>query len=359
MRWYSSEGKRYSKSFKERKEAIRHARSIQERVDKGKCDRPTRIALEEFIEEHGRVMVGQVAHTTLKDHLRVLKLFAQHVGGKTLLQRISPRDAESFVSSRLASGLAIGSVNKDIRTLKGIFNFAIEPRGYLAEDANPFASIRQRKTTAEPPEYVSPEEFGKCFQVANNLWWRVFMMLAYTSAGRRDELLNLTWSDIDFEQQNVGFLPKKASDLVLAWQPKDRESRVVPIPPEAIQLLADLQVESDENNPYVFITTLRWKHILKRRKEGTWQPDFELINNLTRSMNVICRRANVKLFTPHDLRRSCITNWAKKLPIQTVQYLAGHSSMTTTRKYYLSVQRNDLDAAREIQSELVTKLTNF
>jgi hypothetical protein len=33
---------------------------------------------------------------------------------------------------------------------------------------------------------------------------------------------------------------------------------------------------------------------------------------------VICRRANVKYFTPHDLRRSRITNWAKRLPIQTV-----------------------------------------
>ena len=40
VRWYSSEGKRYSKSFKERKEAIRHAKSIQEKVDKGKGDKP-------------------------------------------------------------------------------------------------------------------------------------------------------------------------------------------------------------------------------------------------------------------------------------------------------------------------------
>ena len=71
------------------------------------------------------------------------------------------------------------------------------------------------------------------------------------------------------------------------------------------------------------------------------------------------RKAEVEFFTPHDLRRSCITNWAKKLPIQVVQHLAGHSNMTTTRKYYLSVQKSDLKVAREIQSKLMTKLTNF
>lgn len=359
VRWYGSEGKRYSKSFKDRKEAIKYARKIQEKADKGKGDKPRRITLADFTKEHSKVMRGQVAHTTLKDHLRALRLLSEHIGQETMLQQVSPRDAESFVASRLAEGLAVGSVNKDIRTLKGIFNLAIEPRGYLAEDTNPFAKIRQRKATAKPPRYVSPENFSKSFEATKNLWWKTFLTLAYTSAGRRDELLNLTWSDIDFEKQNVGFFPKKASESILAWQPKDRESRVIPIPPESIRLLANLQAEGDEGNPYVFISTRRWKHILRRRSEGTWQADYEIVNNLTRSIEVICRHAHVEYFTPHDLRRSCITNWARSLPIQTLQYLAGHSDIGTTRKYYLSVQKSDMTTARDIQSELLAKLTNF
>jgi len=57
--------------------------------------------------------------------------------------------------------------------------------------------------------------------------------------------------------------------------------------------------------------------------------------------------------------RSCITNWAKRLPIQTVQFLAGHSNIATTRKYYLSVQSSDMETARDIQSKVMTSLTNF
>ena len=359
VRWYGSEGKRYSKSFKNRKEAYEYTKKVQEKVDKGRADKPQEITIGKFIKEHKKVMIGQVAHTTLKGHLRALSLFAEHIGPQTQLKRISPREAESFVASRLAGGLSVGSVNKDIRTLKGIFNLAIEPRGYLAEGTNPFAKIRERTVAAKPPKYVSTEEFNKVFKASKSLWWKAFLTLAYTSAGRRDELLNLTWSDIDFENQSVGFFPKQASESILAWEPKDHESRVVPVPPQTVQFLANLQGESDEGSPYVFIKTNRLKHILNRRSQGTWQLDYELVNNLTRSLEVICRKAEVEFFTPHDLRRSCITNWAKKLPIQVVQHLAGHSNMTTTRKYYLSVQKSDLKVAREIQSKLMAKLTNF
>jgi len=359
VRWYSSEGKRYSKSFKNRKEAYEYAKRIQEKVDKGRADKPRKITIEKFIKEHRKVMTGQVAHSTLKDHLRALRFFAEHIGRQTQLRRISPRQAESFVASRLANGLSVGSVNKDIRTLRGIFNLAIDPRGYLAEGTNPFAKIKERRIAARPPEYVPAKDFDKVYKTCRDLWWKTFLTLAYTSGGRKDELLNLTWKDVNFDSQNVSFEPKQATDSLLKWEPKDHESRVIPIPPETVQLLANLQAESDEGNPYVFIKTKRLKHILRRRAQGTWQPDYELVNNLCRCLEVICRRAEVKFFTPHDLRRTCITNWAKKLPIQTVQHLAGHSNMMTTRKYYLSVQNSDLEAARKLQSKLMTQLTNF
>ena len=359
VRWYDSEGKRLSKSFKDRKEAYDYARKLQEKVNIGKADKCSKITLRDFALEHKKLMAGQVAHSTLKDQMRALDFFKEHIGDNILLEKITPRHAESFVSYRLNDGLAPATVNKDIRTLKSIFNLAIEPRGYLAEGTNPFEKIKQRKLAEKPPKYVSLEEFVAIFEAANNIWWRTFFSLAYTTAGRRDELLNLTWSDIDFENRTVSFSPKEASTKILFWEPKDHEARIIPVSDEVILLLAKLQTESDEGNPYVFIKTKRLDHILFRREMGTWDSDFEIVNNLLRSIEVVCKRAGVEYFTPHDLRRSCITNWAKKLPIQTVQKLAGHSNMETTRKYYLSVQESDLDLARKIQSKVMAKLTNF
>ena len=124
-------------------------------------------------------------------------------------------------------------------------------------------------------------------------------------------------------------------------------------------MLVNLQLDTEEASHYVFISKARFLHILNRRSQGNWEPDSEIINNLIRDLKVMCRHAGANPFTLHDLRRSCITNWSKKLPIQTVQQLAGHSSIETTRKYYLSVQQSDLNMARRVQSKVMTSLTNF
>ena len=124
-------------------------------------------------------------------------------------------------------------------------------------------------------------------------------------------------------------------------------------------MLVNLQFETEEESPYVFISKARLCHILDRRSKGDWEPDSEIVNNLVRDLKVMCRHTTVNPFTLHDLRRSCITNWSKMLPIQTVQHLAGHSSIETTRKYYLSVQQSDLNTARQLQSKLMTSVTNF
>jgi len=57
----------------------------------------------------------------------------------------------------------------------------------------------------------------------------------------------------------------------------------------------------------------------------------------------------------HDLRRSAITNWAQKLPIQVVRQLAGHSDISTTRKYYLAVRSKDLVSAKKLLNSILTQ----
>ena len=334
-------------------------RNYKEKCTRAKEICPKKITSAQFTDEHSRVMVGRIAYTTLKHQVRMLHMLAKHVGSGRVLGQISPRDAESFVASWVRLGRAVATVNKDLRTLKGVFNLAIEPRGYLEEGCNPFANIRPRRFAPKPPYYVPIEDFEGVFFGASKLWRKALLALAYTSGGRRDELLNLTWSDIDFETQTISFVPKQASEVILAWEPKDHQIREVPIPSETLQLLVNLQLDTEEASPYVFISKAWLLHMLNRRSQGNWEPDSEIIINLIRDLKVMYRHAGANPYTLHDLRRSCITNWSRKLPIQTVQQLAGHSSIETTRKYYLSVQQSDLNMARLVQSKVMTSLTNF
>jgi len=181
VRWYGT-NKRYGKVFKTRKEAERYASDLQERVNLGRPDRPKKITLADFKDEHERIMHRQVAYGTLQDQMRALKLFEKLIGGSKVLYKIRPRDAEAFIAYRLHSGLSPSTVNKDIRTLRRIFNLSIEPRGYVAEGQNPFVRLKQRKKTRKPIRYVTLEEFSTMMQTTKELWWKTLISVAYVAA---------------------------------------------------------------------------------------------------------------------------------------------------------------------------------
>ncbi len=356
VRWYGTNGKKYGKLFKTRKEAEKNALDLQNRVNLGRADKPQNITLQEFRLEHEQVMRDQVAYTTLYDQLRALRFFENFIGGSVLLSKIKPRHAEAFIAHRLSTVPSVSTVNKDIRTLRSIFNLAIEPRGYLREGQNPFAKIKERKTTENEIRYVEIEEYLALMDKAKNLWWRGLLSDAYGSGLRHNEILNLTWKNIDFENQLITVVAKKASKNLLEWDPKSRRNRVVPMSDESAQLLADLQLKAKESFPYIFISLQRLKRIRERQRIGTWNPRSQIINNLDRDFRVLRCKAGVDECVIHDLRRSAITNWAKKLPIQVVQQLAGHADISTTRKYYLAVRSEDLVSANSFLNEILAKV---
>jgi integrase len=318
VRWYGTDNKRYGKVFRTRKEAERYASDLQVRVCLGNADKPKKLTLHEFVREHEKVMRGQVAYGTLQVQMRALKLFENFIGGSMTLSGIRPRHAEAFIADRLASEISTSTVNKYIRTLRRVFNLAVEPRGYLREGQNPFAKIKERRKARKPVRYISVEEYSALASACQRLWWKAFISAAYGSGLRRGEILNLMWADIDFEKQLIRVVPKQRTRCTLEWEAKDHENRTVPMTDETAQLFADLQVQAEEGYPYVFISAQRLRRILRRREFAKWLPTSEVINNLTRGFNVIRRRVGLAPCTLHDLRRSAITNWAQSLPIQVV-----------------------------------------
>jgi integrase len=165
----------------------------------------------------------------------------------------------------------------------------------------------------------------------------------------------LIWSDIDFEKRQIKVTAKQQTEKTIEWEPKDHEMRILPMTEQASQFLADLQLLCLEGHPYPFISPVRFRQIKNRTKEGTWNSISHTQNNLIRDFEVIQRRAGISKFTLHDLRRSALTNWSQHLPIQIVQQFAGHSNITTTRKYYLVVRNEDMDNASKIMDKILER----
>jgi integrase len=190
-------------------------------------------------------------------------------------------------------------------------------------------------------------------EATEKIWWKAVISLAYGIGLRRNEILNLTWQDIDFESKLVCVNAKQSTKRLVEWEPKDHQNRIVPITEQTIHFLAEVQLTAPEGHPYIFVKPYRLSQIKSREKHGMWNPRSEVLNNIGRDFEVIRKLSGTSKCTLHDLRRSAITNWAKYLPIQVVQQFAGHSNISTTRKYYLSVRPEDVISASQVINRIM------
>lgn len=222
---------------------------------------------------------------------------------------------------------------------------------------------RETKTFPAGPEYrVKTRGVNEQWQPRHRLLIRdkILMAMAALCALRvviglvvpLGEACHLTWADIDFGNGTLRVSAKRNSTTTVPWEPKDHEFRHVPLSPSALNMLAEWQAQAPEGAPYIFVTFERYRRVMRALAEGRWNEGRGLVNNVLRSFKAIIRRAGVNPCTLHDLRRSCITNWARELPAHVVQRLAGHSSLETTVRYYLSVQQEDLERARRVGDAL-------
>jgi integrase len=75
-------------------------------------------------------------------------------------------------------------------------------------------------------------------------------------------------------------------------------------------------------------------------------------STLKKQHAIALKAAKVAPFVVYDLRHTCITRWAKTMPLPVVQRLAGHTSIATTMRY---VHLNDADVLAAIEKVEVEK----
>jgi len=191
VRWFGSEGKRYSKSFKTRKEAEKFAETKQLVIRDGRADPPEALELKEF----GKMYVelrGDLKASSLDEHRRTLRYLQEYFGPERLIEHITPLDARKFISwfrKRETRGraLASGTVNKLIECRR-IFREAVDCDLICR---NPFLGIREEKVGQADWHYVNPMEYSRLIQACSSLQWRGMITLAYCCGLRRGEMLNL------------------------------------------------------------------------------------------------------------------------------------------------------------------------
>jgi len=387
VRWFGEydpeKGKQqhYSKSFARKRDAEAFQAAKQVELDRGQPrDRPEEITIEEFVAKFLAVKGAVRRAATLEAYAVTLNQLINFAGPKTLLRHISPEVADRFVATRHriakdGHGYSLSSKNKHLRHCKAAFQMAVR-WGYLLQ--SPFQHIREERTTARRWHHLKPTEFQTLLSAVDDLRWRSFYLLAYTSGARFGELFNLTWSDINFETGIITIRDRPGTSDMPPFQVKDHEARALLLPRLTIEALIAWQAVAPEHVPYILLTSERWRRVQfkwslcragkpwkKNTKTGRlewapWQNRY-MVNNLIRDMRVHCRKSGLRLTAPitvHTFRKSFAQNHAENgTPSATLKALMGHASITTTEKHYLQQSDANRKAAARRYEMLLSDLT--
>ncbi len=177
---------------------------------------------------------------------------------------------------------------------------------------NPAFSNQQKWRFDKQPRYVPSEDD----------FWRVHavcepedqtLLLAYLhTAARRDELLRLQWTDVDFQGGTIRLGTRKRAGGM--------EYDLIPM---TSQLSAALQRHKQ--------TALRSVYVFTR-------PTGERYIKRDRYMNRMCARAGVKQFGWHAIRHLSASMLGHAgVPLPTIQAILRHKDATTTSRYLHSL----------------------
>jgi len=318
MMWLDEFGRQHEQSQGPSfKVAESRRRAFELELNAGDAVMPSRMLLSEFAEEHERLMQGQLAAMSVKEHVETLACFKESVGDLRLHQ-ITPRTIEAFYAARLAH-VAVPTANKALRTLRAVFARARQ-RGLL--NRNPADGIKPRREAEREKRMLSADELEALLQACPDMTWRALLFLGATTGMRLNEMAHLCWDDIDFE---AGLIAVRCKD---GRRTKSSRNRICALVPAAANLLQRLKATA--KSEWVFVngkgTRLGW--------------------NFSRILNRICARARVKRCRIKDLRSTCLSHLANAGVNEVVaQRMAGHASVTTTAEHYTKIVDDALHKA--------------
>ena len=311
---------------------------------------PASMRLSEFFEDSLIRTGDQIRASTRVETEKAMTDFVRAIGDIDY-QRVTFREGEQYRQALLDMGNNPSTVIKKLKCVKHIFQLAVD-RGQL--EYNPIKRVKAPKAPKKKIEVYSPEECSQMIKAAGglrcSLRWDMLIALALETGMRKSELLNLTWRDVDFEKVCVDVSPKQDTKETWEWNIKDVERRTIPVTEQMLALLVNYQMMRPGGYPYVFIPAKRYDYIQELRHKGKLAPTDRntLITNFTRTFRQILKKAGIRHREFHDLRSTTITNWLYNgLKEHEVMRLAGHSSFETTHRFYLAVQPDLYERARQ------------
>jgi integrase len=295
-----------------------HARLVKVGLVKPR-DEPQSVQLSDFLKGYVNTHC-KLKPNTRRNYETTERLLEKHFGPKRLVASIHAGHARDY-REWLIGQYAPATTSREIKRARQFFEYARDCR-LISE--NPFAKIKagpQRNTSRK--EFVNRPQVTRVLESCPDTEWQLIVVLArYGGLRIPSELVNLTWADINWEQNRIRVKVPKKEHL------DGHGTREVPIFPEIRPYLTEAFEEA----------TVGSSRVVPRARLGN--------TNLREGLVRILKRASVdpwpKLF--QNLRASRETELMRTDPANVVYAWLGNSR-EVAEDHYLMVTDDDFDRA--------------
>ena len=214
--------------------------------------------------------------------------------------------AARIAETRAKLTTSTSTANRYMAALSHVFTVAVQQWEWLSD--SPIRKLPKLREPRGRVRYLSEEERAILLQAARlspNKILHLVIVLALSTGARKGELLNMQWSDINFERRKMVF-----------QQTKNGERRSAILGEFALKLLQEHRAQSDEVSSYVFPS--------KRGNPIRVDKDFrELIQSV-----------GIENFRFHDLRHSAASYLAMNgASVTDIAEVLGHKTLSMVKRY--------------------------
>lgn len=221
--------------------------------------------------------------------------------GNTNISDITLNKLESFKDYLLhVRRVKPSTVNRYKALLSKMFNLGID-EGVIKD--NPVRKLKKLREDNFKIRFLTKEEELRLYEALKDSPKYLYdiVTIALQTGMRKSEILNLKWSNIDFE---FGFI-----ELL---QTKSGKSRKIPISDKLSSVLNSIPHSCE----YVF------------------NIDGNKIGDIKKTWNTLLKRADIQDFRFHDLRHTVATRMVEKgIDLVVVKEILGHADISTTMRY--------------------------
>ena len=241
-------------------------------------------------------------------------------------------------------GLSYRTVNVALSALKGVAKQAWREELLDGDTLERIKDIENRRGSRLPAgAALDVPEVDALLQAADSLNTetarmraRVVLLLGFDAGLRRSEIGSLRQSDVDLKNS------------VIRVKGKGNKEREVPLSQRLYEALSQwmqhLQLIQDAG--------FRGEHLLGSLKKNGELGKLdgisgEAVRKHLRQLAITAGIPENRIPSPHDMRRTAVTNWLERGSVRVAQALAGHEHVQTTMNY----DRGDLEEEKRKEGE--------